>query len=36
VVANNVFAHVPDVRDFSRGLAVLVAEDGWLSIECHT
>jgi hypothetical protein len=24
---------VPDVRDFSRGLAVLLAEDGWLSIE---
>ena len=33
VVANNVFAHVPDVRDFSRGLAALLAEDGWLSIE---
>jgi hypothetical protein len=33
VVANNVFAHVPDVRDFSRGLAALLGEDGWLSIE---
>jgi trans-aconitate methyltransferase len=33
VVANNVFAHVPDVRDFSRGLAALLADDGWLSIE---
>jgi predicted TPR repeat methyltransferase len=33
VVANNVFAHVPDVRDFSAGLAALLADDGWLSIE---
>ena len=33
VVANNVFAHVPDVRDFSRGLAALLGEGGWLSIE---
>ena len=33
VVANNVFAHVPDVRDFARGLAALLAEDGWVSIE---
>ncbi|GAA4315519.1 class I SAM-dependent methyltransferase [Klenkia terrae] len=33
VAANNVFAHVPDVRDFSAGLAALLADDGWLSIE---
>jgi SAM-dependent methyltransferase len=33
VVANNVFAHVPDVRDFTLGLAALLADDGWLSIE---
>jgi 2-polyprenyl-3-methyl-5-hydroxy-6-metoxy-1,4-benzoquinol methylase len=33
VAANNVFAHVPDVRDFSRGLAALLGDDGWLSIE---
>lgn len=33
VVANNVFAHVPDVRDFSLGLAALLAPDGWMSIE---
>jgi SAM-dependent methyltransferase len=33
VVANNVFAHVPDVRDFTAGLAALLADDGWLSIE---
>src|SRR4051812_27695550 len=33
VVANNVFAHVPDIRDFTRGLAALVSDDGWVSIE---
>ena len=33
VVANNVFAHVPDIVDFSKGLRALLADDGWLSIE---
>ncbi len=33
VVANNVFAHVPDIVDFSRGLRELVADDGRVSIE---
>ncbi len=33
VVANNVFAHVPDIVDFSRGLRALVADDGRVSIE---
>ena len=33
VVANNVFAHVPDIVDFSRGLRALVADDGVVSIE---
>ncbi len=33
VVANNVFAHVPDIVDFARGLRALVAEDGRVSIE---
>ena len=33
VVANNVFAHVPDIVDFSRGLRSLLANDGTLSIE---
>lgn len=33
VVANNVFAHVPDVADFSRGLRRLVADDGFLTLE---
>jgi hypothetical protein len=33
VVANNVFAHVPDIVDFSRGLRELVAPNGMVSIE---
>jgi Putative zinc binding domain/Methyltransferase domain len=33
VVANNVYAHVPDIVGFTHGLRALVAEDGWVSIE---
>jgi hypothetical protein len=33
VVANNVFAHVPDIVDFARGLRALVADHGFVSIE---
>jgi trans-aconitate methyltransferase len=33
VVANNVYAHVPDVVGFTQGLRTLVADDGWVSIE---
>jgi hypothetical protein len=33
VVANNVFAHVPDIVDFARGLRELVDDDGIVSIE---
>jgi hypothetical protein len=33
VVANNVFAHVPDIVDFAKGLRELVADDGIVSIE---
>jgi hypothetical protein len=33
VVANNVYAHIPDVVGFSQGLRQLVADDGWVSIE---
>ena len=33
VVANNVFAHVPDIVDFARGLRALVADAGYVSIE---
>ncbi|MGI9623338.1 MAG: methyltransferase domain-containing protein [Acidimicrobiales bacterium] len=33
VVANNVFAHVPDINDFAAGLATLAGEDGVVSLE---
>ncbi|EHR48887.1 methyltransferase family protein [Saccharomonospora marina XMU15] len=33
VVANNVYAHVPDIVGFTKGLRALVADDGWVSIE---
>ena len=33
VVANNVFAHVPDIVDFALGLRELVAADGAVTIE---
>ncbi|WP_300016269.1 class I SAM-dependent methyltransferase [Pseudonocardia sp.] len=33
VVANNVYAHIPDVVGFTEGLRALVADDGWVSIE---
>ncbi|MBF6176292.1 methyltransferase domain-containing protein [Nocardia blacklockiae] len=35
VVANNVYAHVPDLLGFTRSLRELLADDGWLSIEVH-
>jgi len=33
VVANNVFAHVPDIVDFAKGLRALVTDDGYVTIE---
>lgn len=33
VVANNVYAHVPDLRDFTAGLATLLTDTGTLTIE---
>jgi len=33
VVANNVFAHVPDIVDFAKGLRALVSDRGRVSIE---
>ncbi|MGH3329932.1 MAG: class I SAM-dependent methyltransferase, partial [Nocardioidaceae bacterium] len=33
VVANNVFAHVPDIVDFSKGMRALLADDGHVVIE---
>jgi hypothetical protein len=35
VVANNVYAHIPDLLGFTRSLRELLAQDGWLSIEVH-
>ncbi|OBB73345.1 class I SAM-dependent methyltransferase [Mycobacterium sp. 852014-52144_SCH5372336] len=35
VVANNVYAHIPDLLGFTRALRVLLADDGFLSIEVH-
>jgi SAM-dependent methyltransferase len=33
IVANNVMAHVPDLNDFVAGFAVLLADDGVLTVE---
>ena len=33
IVANNVLAHVPDVNDFLRGFAILLAENGLATFE---
>lgn len=35
VVANNVYAHIPDLLGFTQALRGLLADDGWLSIEVH-
>ena len=35
VVANNVYAHIPDLLGFTRSLRELLADDGWLTIEVH-
>jgi SAM-dependent methyltransferase len=35
VVANNVYAHIPDLLGFTRSIRALLADDGWLSIEVH-
>jgi len=35
VVANNVYAHIPNLREFTRALRGLVSDDGWVSIEVH-
>jgi hypothetical protein len=33
VIGNNVYAHVPDIGDFTRGLAALVKPEGTISLE---
>lgn len=35
VVANNVYAHIPDLIGFTKALRGLVADNGWVSIEVH-
>jgi hypothetical protein len=35
VVANNVYAHIPDLLGFTQGLRTLLDDNGWLSIEVH-
>lgn len=35
VVANNVYAHIPDLLGFTRALRTLLADDGTVSIEVH-
>jgi hypothetical protein len=35
VVANNVYAHIPDLLGFTRALRALLDDQGWLSIEVH-
>ncbi len=35
VVANNVWAHIPDIVGFTAGLRGLIADDGRVSIEVH-
>ncbi|WP_370500328.1 methyltransferase domain-containing protein [Mycolicibacterium sp. jd] len=35
VIANNVYAHIPNLREFTRALRGLMCDDGWLSIEVH-
>ncbi|MDH3755875.1 MAG: class I SAM-dependent methyltransferase [Acidimicrobiia bacterium] len=33
IIANNVFAHIPDINDFTKGLGTLLADDGIITIE---
>jgi SAM-dependent methyltransferase len=33
IIANNVMAHVPELNDFVAGMALLVAEDGLITVE---
>ena len=33
IIGNNVFAHVPDVNDFIRGISILLKPDGVLTLE---
>ena len=35
VVANNVYAHIPDLVGFTRSLRELMSDSGWLTLEVH-
>jgi SAM-dependent methyltransferase len=35
LVANNVYAHIPDLLDFTQALRGLLSDDGWVVIEVH-
>jgi C-methyltransferase C-terminal domain/Putative zinc binding domain/Methyltransferase domain len=35
VIANNVYAHVPDLLGFTQALRGLVTDEGWVTIEVH-
>ena len=35
VIANNVFAHIPDCVDFAKGIKNLLTDDGVISLEVH-
>ena len=36
IIANNVFAHVPDLHGFAAGMRTLLKDDGVITIECPT
>jgi len=33
IIANNVFAHIPDINDFTAGMKTLLSDDGLITIE---
>ena len=35
LVANNVYAHIPDMLDFTQALRGLLSDEGWVAIEVH-
>jgi hypothetical protein len=35
VIANNVYANIPDLLDFTQALRGLVSDEGWVTIEVH-
>ena len=33
IIVNNVYAHIPDVHDFTKGLKVLLGDNGVITLE---